>query len=306
MGVVQVLSELGTGLRRNISMTVSLVVTLLVSLTLVGVGLLMQMQISKTQAFWGDRLQIQVQLCSPVSPSGACIDGEVTEEQSARVAEVIEDNPAVESYYLESSEEAYAKAEDLYAQSDSLQREFEAVQPDSFPASYWVTLEDPNDAETVKSEVLGLPGVEDILDLRDVLSPIYDAVGIMRWVALGAAGVLMLAAVLQVANTIRLAAYARRREIGIMRLVGASSWHIQLPFVLEALLAAVVGAALAAAALAGAMQFVVIPELSQQLGGVTPWVDWGDALRAVLITTVFAVVVAVLPTLVLTRKYLDV
>jgi len=112
--------------------------------------------------------------------------------------------------------------------------------------------------------------------------------------------------VLQVANTIRLAAFARRREIGIMRLVGASSWHIQLPFVLESLLAAVVGAAVACGVLAAFMYFLVEGFLAERLNRITPWVDWDDAVLAGSLTMVFAVVVAVTPTLVMTRKYLDV
>ncbi len=306
MAFTHLLSELGTGLRRNVSMTVSLVVTLLVSLALVGVGLLLQMQITKTEAYWGDRLQIQVQMCSDSSLAGSCIDGAVTEEQSRRVAQVIEDNPQVESFYLQTSTEAYDKARELFGQSDTGRRQFETLTPQSFGPSYWVTLDDPNQDEAVTSEVLGLPGVEQIRDLRTTLAPLYDILTVMRWVALGTAGVLMLAAVMQVANTIRLAAYARRREIGIMRLVGASSWHIQLPFVLESLLAAVVGATLACAVLAGFMQFLVRDQLTQKFTTFTPWVEWSDALVAGAVTAAFAIVVAVVPTLVMTRKYLDV
>ena len=98
----------------------------------------------------------------------------------------------------------------------------------------------------------------------------YNILGVMRWLALGTAGVLMLAAVMQVANTIRLAAFARRREIGIMRLVGASAWHIQLPFLLESMLAAVVGAVLACGVLAGFMQFLVVDTLTERLTSSRP------------------------------------
>ena len=110
-----------------------------------------------------------------------------------------------------------------------------------------------------------------MVDLRDLLEPMYNILGVMRWLALGTAGVLVLAAVLQVANTIRLAAFARRREIGIMRLVGASAWHIQLPFLLESLLAAVVGAVLACGVMAGFMQFLGA-QAARRLGSLTPWV----------------------------------
>jgi cell division transport system permease protein len=101
-------------------------------------------------------------------------------------------------------------------------------------------------------------------------------------------------------------AYARRREIGIMRLVGASSWHIQLPFVLESLIAALLSAALAAAGLAAFMYFVVYRYLRHTLGQLTTWVGWNEAIVVVGMTTGLALVLALIPTLLMTRKYLDV
>jgi len=306
MGISQVLAELGSGLRRNVSMTLSLVVTLVVSLALVGVGLLLQLQIGKTEAYWGDRLQIQVELCSENSQSGSCINGAATEAETDRVAEAIDGNAEVESFYLQTPAQAYAKAEERFGQTDSGRRLFEALDADSFSASYWVTLKDPQQFDSVTSQVQGMPGVSDVVDLRELLEPMYNILGVMRWLALGTAGVLMLAAVLQVVNTIRLAAFARRREIGIMRLVGASAWHIQLPFLLESLLAAVVGAVLACCVLAAFMQFLVLDILTERVGELTPLVEWGDVLVAGGLTAVFALVVALVPTLVVTRKYLDV
>jgi cell division transport system permease protein len=306
MAVGQVLAELRAGLKRNVSMTLSLVVTLVVSLALVGIGLLLQIQIGKTEAYWGDRLQIQVELCAENVQSAKCIQGAATDAEAARVARAIENNPEVESYYLQSPQEAYDKAEERFGQSDTGRRLFEALEPDSFPASYWVTLKDPSDFDSVTTQVLAMPGVHDVVDLRDLLEPMYNILGVMRWMALGTAAVLVLAAILQVANTIRLAAFARRREIGIMRLVGASAWHIQLPFLLESLLAAVVGAVLACGVLAGFMQFLVRRTLAERLRGLTPWVEWSDVLVAGSLTVAFGLVVALVPTLVVTRKYLDV
>ncbi len=306
MSFTHVLSELGTGLRRNVSMTVSLVVTLAVSVSLVGVGLLLQQQIETTEQYWGDRLQIQVEMCSPNSLEAACIDGAATDAQQAQVEDVIVANSQVETYEFVTSAEEYERAEQIFGQSNTGRRLFEALRPESFPSSFYVTLEDPNQIDVLASELEGVPGVDHVRDLRNLLDPLYQVLGKMRWIALGVAATLMIAAVLQVANTIRLAAFARRREIGIMRLVGASSWHIQLPFVLESMLAALVGAAAACGVLAAFMGIVVQGYLAERLGTITPWVDWGDAVRAGTVTVVFAIIVAVIPTLVMTRKYLDV
>ena len=171
MSFTHVLSELGTGIRRNVSMTVSLVVTLAVSLSLVGVGLLLQTQIQTTEQYWGDRLQIQVELCSPNSLQGTCIDGTVTDAQQGQIENVIAGSSQVEEFEFQTSEEAYERAEETFGQSNTGRRLFEALTPESFPASFFVTLQDPNEIDTLASELQGLPGVADVKDLRDVLEP---------------------------------------------------------------------------------------------------------------------------------------
>ena len=87
-----------------------------------------------------------------------------------------------------------------------------------------------------------------VRDLRQVLKPIYFWITVMKWGAIAVAAFLLVAAILQVGNTIRLAAFARRKEIGIMRLVGASNLYISLPFLMETLVAALVGIGLSALA----------------------------------------------------------
>ncbi len=110
---------------------------------------------------------------------------------------------------------------------------------------------------------------------------------------------------LQVGNTIRMAAYSRRREIGIMRLVGASRMYIQLPFVLESVLAALLGVALAAGALAAFMHFVVEGVLVPN-SDIIAWIDWADAGSAIAWVGLVGAGLALVPTLVMTRKYLKV
>jgi cell division transport system permease protein len=162
----------------------------------------------------------------------------------------------------------------------------------------------PDDNVALVSQVQNLPGVEQVVDLRARLAPVYEVLNLLKWLALGGAGLLVLAAVLQVSNTIRLAAMARRREIGIMRLVGASSVYIQLPFLLEILFSAVVGAALACGALAVAMR-TVVPWLHHHTGS-WPWVGWTQARPVLFEICGIALLLAVLPTLLMTRKYLKV
>jgi cell division transport system permease protein len=302
-----VFSELRTGLRRNVSMTVAVVVTMFVSLTLVGLGLLLNAQADKAEEFWGDRLQITVFLCTENSPTANCIDGRVTDEQKTAVEEVLRTNPEVQKYDFETSQEAYDKWRTVYSsgEDDTQQQVIDAIRPSDMAETYWITLKDPREFESIKSEVSGLKGVGNVRDLREVLQPIYFWISAFKWGAIVIAGFLLVAAILQVGNTIRLAAFARRKEIGIMRLVGASSLYIQLPFLLEALFAAVVGVLLAAGAIS-LFIYVVVYRLLRPNSNLVAWIDWGDGIWAIGAITVVGLALTLIPTLLLTRKYLKV
>ncbi|HYJ67258.1 MAG TPA: permease-like cell division protein FtsX [Nocardioidaceae bacterium] len=307
MQITHVFSELGTGLRRNISMTISLIVTMGVSLTLVGFALMVNSQTNKTEAFFGDRLQLQVMLCTDRMSTGPCVNGEVSDAQRTNIEGALKDNPEVKSIEYQSSKEAYDQAEDLFSQSPEGRQLFEVVHQSDFAASYFVTLDDPSQFAGAEDQAQHMPGVAGTKNLNDQLEPLYKLLEWLWWFSLGIAAFLVIAAVMQVSNTIRLTAYARRREIGIMRLVGASSWHIQMPFVLESLLAAVISGLLACVALAVFVQVVIYGfVLDSSLSTFTDWIGWDDAIMAGFVTLGFAVLLGLIPTLVMTRKYLDV
>lgn len=308
MQLSYVFSEMGHGLRRNITMTIAVVTTIFVSLTLVALGILLTKQAEKAEAYWGDRLQITIFMCTPVSAnaSGNCIDGKATDDQKAAVERVLDENPEVKSWHFETSEEAHQKFLSLYERdsSETQRAIIESVPATDFPESYWVTLNDPEQFQGIKSEVVGLKGVGDVRDLRDVLKPLYVIIAWFRYGAIAVAAVLVVAAVLQVGTTIRLSALARRREISIMRLVGAGTLYIQLPFLLESLFAALAGILLATGAVAAFMSVVIYGVLGDS--HIVPWVDWADAAQSVGWITLGGVLLTVVPTLLLTRKYLDV
>jgi cell division transport system permease protein len=171
--------------------------------------------------------------------------------------------------------------------------------------SYWVQLKNPERFAGIKAAVQDMAGVNTVRDLREVLKPIYFWMNVFKWGAIAVAGFLIVAAVLQVGNTIRLAAFARRREIGIMRLVGASSLYIQLPFLMESLVAAVIGVGLAAGSLLLFM-WVVIYRTLRPSSNIVAWVDWGNAFWAIGCIALIGLALTMLPTLVMTRKYLKV
>ena len=306
MQLTYVFSELGNGLKRNVSMTIAVIVTIFVSLTLVGMGLLLNAQADKAEEYWGSKLQITVFLCNQNSTTANCVDGEVTEAQKKEIEKVLDEHPEVASWRLQSKQEAYDKWRSAYVSNDETeQRVYESIRPSDMQESYWVQLKDPEKFMGIKSQVAGLPGVNTVRDLREVLKPIYFWMNVMKWGAIAIAGFLIFAAVLQVGNTIRLAAFARRREIGIMRLVGASSLYIQLPFLMESLVAALIGVALAGGAIV-AFMYLVIYRMLRPTSNIVAWIDWTDGVWAIGWIALIGLLLTLVPTLAMTRKYLKV
>ncbi len=298
-----VFSELGQGLRRNLSMHIAVVLTLFVSLTLVGLGVLLNQQAERSANQWGTQLEITVWLCKTDDDNPLCV-GEVTEAQKAAIVKVIEENPEVADYRFESSEVAFEKVKDLYGFE-----KFEGPNPpitaDALPQSYWIELKDPQQFQGIKSAVVGLDGVANLTDLRDVVGPIYDTIDAMKKGAYATAVFLIVAALLMVGNTIRLAAFARRKEIGIMRLVGASTLYIALPFLMEALVTALLGVALAAGALAGFVFYGIQRNVGERLQFIY-WIGAPEYINAVIFISILGPLLTLIPTLLLTRKYLKV
>src|SRR3954451_24978626 len=231
-----VFTELGRGLRRNLSMHLAVILTLFVSLTLVGLGVLLNQEAAKASDRWGSQLTVTVFLCSRHDGNPACTR-EVTDAQKAAIQKVVDTNSQVDSSYTQSKTQAFDKLKEQFpGKYDGPNSPITAA---DMPSSIWVTLKDPNQFRDVESAVVGLDGVFKVQDVRKVLHPIFATITTLKLGSIGTAIFLGLAALLLVANTIRLTAFARRREIGIMRLVGASTLYIALPFLLEALVTAV-------------------------------------------------------------------
>jgi len=301
-----VFSETATGLRRNISMSVALIVTIFVSLTLVGMGLLLNAQADKAESFWGSKLQITVFMCNENSKTTNCAGEDVSPEEKTAIKSTIEAHPEVSSYYHQSKDQAFQTWKRVYIAKDKSEQEiYSTVKASDMQESYWVKLKNPNQFQGVESQLSSMPGVAAVRDLRQVLKPIYFWMTVMKWGAIAVAAFLLVAAILQVGNTIRLAAYARRKEIGIMRLVGASNLYISLPFLMETLVAALIGIGLASGAILAFMYFVIYGRLRPS-SNIVEWVDWTDAYVAIGGIAVLGVLLALIPTLVMTRKYLKV
>jgi cell division transport system permease protein len=284
-------------------MHIAVVLTLFVSMTLLGLGVLMKQQSDIATRYLGNQLQVTIYLCRDGDTNPACT-GEVTDEQKQTIEKAIKDNPETADVRYESQDEAFEKVKELYGE-DQFDGPNPAMTAADMPQSYWITLKDPKKFEGVTSAVIGLDGVSQIRDLRDTLKILYGWLDALKYGSWGIAGFLLLAALLLVANTIRLAAFARRKEIAIMRLVGASTLYIALPFLLEAVVTAVVGVALAAGTLGAFMYFVVHERIAEK-ASFMPWIALSDYTTALIVIAILGPLLTLLPTLLLTRKYLKV
>ena len=271
-----ILSEMWAGIRSNLSMIISIILVSFVSLTFLAVTLLLQLQITQMKTYWYDRAQVAVYLCSDFSPEEACPAGGVTETQKVAIKQQLQSDvlsPYIEEFYFESKDDAYTKFIEQFADSQAAQY----ITAEQLNEAYWVNLKDPTQSELIVESFSGLDGVEEIKDQRSYLDEIFSFLNAGSLLAGGVAAVMLLSATLLIATTIRLSAHSRRREISIMRLVGASKFSIQLPFVLEGLLAAVMGGALASAVTVAITHYFVTGFLAQQLA-FTSFFTVADAL----------------------------
>lgn len=251
-----VLSQLASGLRRNVSMSVSVILVTFVSLTFVGAALLLQMQVGNMKDDWYDRVEVSAFMCPVDSAVPTCAGGEATDDQLDEVAELL-DSPAVAQYvdtvYVETKDQAYEAFQEQMPDSVWTQ----SLTPEQMQVSFRIKLVDPEQYQVVADELTGRPGVEEVVDQRALLEPLFLIMDRATLLAVGLAAVMTVTAVLLITTTIRLSAMSRRHETSIMRLVGASNLFIQLPFMLEGALAALAGAALAVGGLWLGLHYLV-------------------------------------------------
>lgn len=251
-----ILSEVGQGFRRNLSMVVSVILVTFISLTFFGAAILAQFQITQMKGYWYDRAEVAIYFCTDLSLAAACNGVEATQSQIDAVERELTGatlSPYIEGIEFEDRQQAYENALQQY-EGTELQ---DLITIDIMWETYRVNLIDPSQAEIIIDQISGMPGVEEVTDQRELLQPVFDVINAISVSAVGVAAVMLIAAVLLIATTIRLSAFSRRREISIMRLVGASNRFIQTPFILEGVLAGLIGALLASGAVIALVQFFV-------------------------------------------------
>ncbi|MEU3408704.1 permease-like cell division protein FtsX [Streptomyces sp. NPDC006670] len=322
-----VMSEIGVGLRRNLTMTFAVIISVALSLALFGGSLLMRDQVSAMKGYWYDKVNVTVYLCTkndavdaadgtpaaagapgtPAAPAAGngkpCSKGAVTPEQKQGIERELKKMDLVQTVMYESSDEAYKHYKERFGHTALAS----VVTPDQMPDSFRVKLKNPEKYEVITSAFAGRDGVQSVQDQSLELDNLFALLGTLNWAALGIMLIMLIVALLLIVNTVRVSAFSRRRETGIMRLVGASGFYIQVPFIMEAAVAGLIGAGFACGML-GAVQYFVIDHgiaLREKLQLIN-FIGWDAVFTKLPLVLVIGLLMPSLAAFVALRKYLKV
>ncbi|MFI6446088.1 permease-like cell division protein FtsX [Kitasatospora sp. NPDC050543] len=249
-----VLSEIGVGLRRNLTMTIAVVVSVALSLALAGASLLVRDQVNSMKGYWYDKVEVSIYFCtkSDTRNSPQCVNGAATDDQIAAVKSSLDNMPVVQTSTFENSTDAYKHWKEMNPDNPLIS----VLGPEAIPQSWRVKLTDPTKYDVIQSAFAGKPGVKSVEDQRKILENLFGLLNGLQTAAFVIMVLMLFVALLLIVNTVRVSAFSRRRETGIMRLVGASNFYVQMPFIAEAAFAALLGAAMASGLLLGGHFFV--------------------------------------------------
>jgi cell division transport system permease protein len=283
--------ETVSGIQRNGLVTFAAIATVFISLFLFGGAQLIGRQIGLAVDAQTEKVQIAIYLNDDISPT----DLTALRTQLTKM-------PQVESFYYESKDAAWNRFQKLFANQPDL---IDNTRKDALPASFRVKLVDPNtQLDSIQAQVGNMPGVETVQDQRDLLNKLFAISGVLKAGAYIASIVMLVAAIALIGNTVRMAVFARRKEIGIMRLVGATNWFIRVPFLVEGIVAGLLGAGLAIAFLF-ILQHVFFASIHQTIIFL-PLVGTADVYRLIPWIVGAGVLVAFLASYMAMRRFLEV
>ena len=284
--------EVVAGLRRNLLMTIATIVTVTVSLAVLGAGYLTWRQVEKAKDVYYAEVEVSIFLSDAI-----------TEEQRQTLERDLNANPLVadNGVIYESKEEAYQNARRIFESDPVL---MESLRPDQLPASFRVKLTDAEQFDVVASQFEQYPGIDEVVDQREFLELFFVVMNNAVAGAIGVAILQLLGAAALVSNTIRLTAFARREQTGIMKLVGATNWYIRLPFMVEGIVAGVLGALIASGLLLLG-DVILLSRVKQEIR-VFPFITTGEVATVVWVLLAVGILVAGLASFLSLRRFLDV
>ena len=296
------IAEVATGLRRTFTLTLAIIVTSTIALTMLALSLMVRTQVEITEQTLYERVEITVFLCGEISPLSLCPGGRISDAEQSQIERQLNSlKPLVTEVKFENQEAAFARFLEQFSGSAVAAE----ATVDQMPESFRVSMSDPEQYQTVVAKVKNLPGVEYVQDQQAVLDSLFASLGYLQIGAISVAILMLLVVMVLTINTMRVAAFSRREEIGIMRLVGASKSAIRLPFVIEAAIAAAIGA-LFALGLIAAAQYWVIDGLLTTTVEFLDFVTWQDTLLAIGISAGIGLILTIFVATVSIRRYLKV
>jgi cell division transport system permease protein len=291
-----IIGEALIGLRRNLLMTFAVILSVTVSLTLLGASLLLSEQVNLATDDWIDKVEVSVFLCNERS-----CGVDITDDQAEQLLADLQAQPLVEEVFFESQEDAYDRFQEMFRDDPDVAG---VVEQDSLPASYRVSLTDPTQFEVIAQRFEAYPGVEEVVDQQELLNDLLRFIDVVRQAALIVAAIQLVAAGVLIANTIRVAAFARREQTSIMKLVGASNWYVRLPFLFEGMIAGALGAVFA-----WLLLFSSVPRVADNLREqiqLVPFIGESAVIAVAPLMLAAGIGIAAVASLVALRRFLDV
>ncbi|GAA2940436.1 permease-like cell division protein FtsX [Glutamicibacter bergerei] len=299
-----ILREAAKGLRQNIIMVVSVVLVTFVSLTFVGASALLQLQINQMKGYWYDRMEVAVFLCDDNTAAPNCAGEGVTDEQRTSIKQLLESDemaPYIKEFAYESKADALKNFKEQYKNSSLVDQ----VTEDQLPESFRIGLVDPEKYPVINEAFSTVAGVDSVVDQRELLEKVFQLVRVASAAAAVVAIVMIACAVLLTGTTIQLSAMHRRLETTIMRLVGASKTTIQLPFIIEGVIASIIGGVLASGTLWLLVKFLVQDKLASENVGVA-FISTNEVLLVAPGLLIIGIVLATISSVVTLKRYLKV
>ncbi|MGW2044099.1 permease-like cell division protein FtsX [Streptomyces sp. NPDC001858] len=300
-----VLSEIGVGLRRNLTMTFAVIVSVALSLALFGGSLLMSDQVTTMKGYWYDKVNVSVFLCnkSDAESDPNCAKGAVTADQKKQIKSDLDKMGVVDSVTYESQDDAYKHYKEQFGDSPLAS----SLTPDQMQESYRIKLKDPEKYQVIATAFDGRDGVQSVQDQKGILDNLFELLNGMNWAARAVMGLMLVVALMLIVNTVRVSAFSRRRETGIMRLVGASGFYIQAPFIAEAAVAGLIGGTVACGFLVIARYFIIDHglALSEKLNLIN-FIGWDAVLTKLPLILATSLLMPALAAFFALRKYLKV
>ena len=283
--------ETATALRRNALVTFAAISTVFISLFLLGGALLVERQVRLMTGEWASKVEVSVFLRDDAS-------SEEIEALGGKIAEI----PEVEDVFFENREQAYQNFRELFRDNPAL---VENVDPSAMPQSYRIKLVDPAAFPVIRARLAGDPAIDQIKDEQAILKKLLAVTSVLRTGVIAVAAIMLISAAGLIGNTVRMAVFARRKEIAIMKLVGATNWFIRVPFLIEGMVEGLIGGVAAVLAIF-AMKFLFIDPLRGQVAFVPSWIDTGEILFTVPILLLTGVLIAAVASLLAMRRFLEV